>query len=229
MFNWKLTPRFFWGISTRSSALSPEQLANAIDQIAEIDADVLRARSDIGDPEPRNRRGGFHMFVSTVVSQQLSTKAAATIFSRVNTVVPDLSPEGLLSASVKELRGAGLSARKIEYLQGLAKATLAGEFDPDALETMDDEKAIQSIVRLRGFGVWTAKIYLMFSLDRGDIFPEDDLALLVALQHLKGLESRPKPSEALELTRTWSPNRSAGSLFLWRYYSCNVRPTSSGI
>ena len=209
--------------------MSPKELARAIDHIAAVDTDVSRVLGDIGYPEPRIRPGGFHTFVSTVVSQQLSTKAASTIFSRVCVAVPDLSPEGLLKVSVEDLRGAGLSARKVEYLQGLAKATLSGEFKPDALETMDDEEAIQSIVRLRGFGVWTAKIYLVFSLGRGDVFPEDDLALLVALQHLKGLESRPKPSQALELTRTWSPNRSAGSLFLWRYYSCNVRSTSSGI
>jgi DNA-3-methyladenine glycosylase II len=209
--------------------LSPDELTSAIDQIAVVDTDVSRVLGDTGYPKPRNRAAGFHAFVSTVVSQQLSTKAANTIFKRVCVAVPELSPEGLLRASVEDLRGAGLSARKVEYLQGLAKATLSGEFDPDALESMDDQQAIRSIVRLRGFGVWTAKIYLMFSLGRKDIFPEDDLALVVALQHLKGLESRPKPSAALELTRTWSPNRSAGSLFLWKYYSCNVRPASSGI
>ena len=209
--------------------LTPGDLESALDSIADVDKDISSAITTVGYPEPRNRSAGFETFVSTVVSQQLSTKAADTIFSRVKAVVPELSPVGLLSTSVEDLRGAGLSGRKVEYLQGLAEATISGEFDPVALESMDDEEAIQSIVQLRGFGKWTAKIYLMFSLSRNDIFPEDDLALLVALQHLKGLDERPTPMQALDLTLHWSPNRSAGSLFLWKYYRCKVRPESRGI
>jgi DNA-3-methyladenine glycosylase II len=209
--------------------LTASKLSSAIDDIAQVDEDLSNALSTVGYPEPRNRSAGFETLVSTVVSQQLSTKAADTIFSRVKAAVPELSPRGLLSTPNEDLRGAGLSGRKVEYLRGLAEATISGEFDPVALESMDDEEAIQSIVQLRGFGKWTAKIYLMFSLSRNDIFPEDDLALLIALQHLKRLDERPSPSQALDLTLHWSPNRSAGSLFLWKYYRCKVRPESRGI
>ena len=94
---------------------------------------------------------------------------------------------------------------------------------------MSDDEAIQSIIQLRGFGKWTAKIYLMFSLRRHDIFPEDDLALLIALQHLKGLDAKSAPMQALDLTLHWSPNRSAGSLFLWRYYRYKLRSESREI
>jgi len=83
---------------------------------------------------------------------------------------------------------------------------------------MDDEAAIKAIVALKGFGPWSAEIYLMFSLQRSDVFPSGDLALLVALQKLKGLDEKPTPAEAKEIIKHWSPWRSVGSLFLWHYY-----------
>lgn len=209
--------------------MTTADLESAIDSIAAVDRDVSNAIIAIGYPELRSRLAGFETFVSTVVSQQLSTKAAATIFSRLKAAIPELSPAGLLSTPFKDLRNAGLSGRKIEYLQGLAEATISGEFDPIALASMSDDEAIESIIQLRGFGKWTAKIYLMFSLRRDDIFPEDDLALLIALQHLKGLDARPTPMQAVDLTLHWSPNRSAGSLFLWKYYRYKLRPESFGI
>ena len=86
------------------------------------------------------------------------------------------------------------------------------------LPVLEDQEAIKTITALRGFGVWSAEIYLMFSLQRRDIFPANDLALQVALQRLKGLDNRPKEKQVRELIRHWSPWRSAGSLFLWHYY-----------
>jgi DNA-3-methyladenine glycosylase II len=83
---------------------------------------------------------------------------------------------------------------------------------------MDDATAIQAITALRGFGRWSAEIYLMFSLKRADIFPADDLALRVALGRLKGLEQRPTPGQARALVEHWAPWRSVGALFLWHYY-----------
>ncbi len=104
------------------------------------------------------------------------------------------------------------------HTEKLAQAMAEGSFDPSQLETMDDPMAIKAITSLRGFGPWSAEIYLMFSLQRSDIFPADDLALQVALQRLKGLAQRPTPKQAHALIEHWSPWRSAGSLFLWHYY-----------
>ena len=114
--------------------------------------------------------------------------------------------------------GQRMSRRKIEYASGLALAIADNSFPIDALSAMDDEEAIISITSLRGFGRWSAEIYLMFSLGRRDIFPSDDLALLVALGRLKGIEKRPTPAQARQLIEHWSPWRSAGALFLWHYY-----------
>jgi DNA-3-methyladenine glycosylase II len=108
--------------------------------------------------------------------------------------------------------------RKVEYAQGLAQAILDGDFVPADLEAKENDEVTKAITALRGFGVWSAEIYLMFSLQRNDIFPADDLALQVALQRLKGLAQRPTPGQARSLIEHWSPRRSAGSLFLWHYY-----------
>ena len=116
------------------------------------------------------------------------------------------------------LRAAGLSARKAEYVEGLARAMLGNSFDPAALTQMEDRAAVEAITSLKGFGVWSAEIYLMFSLQRRDIFPAGDLALRVALQKLKGIDEALTEKQARGLVAEWAPYRSAGSLFLWHYY-----------
>jgi len=198
--------------------LDQEQVINDIDSIARVDAEVARALGAIGYPQPRIRAQGFETFFSTMVSQQISTEAAAAIMRRVRKLLPRLDALSLLKLPEGVLREAGLSMRKVEYAQGLAQAILDGDFVPGDLEAMENGEVIKAIMALRGFGVWSAEIYLMFSLQRNDIFPADDLALQVALQRLKGLTQRPTPGQARSLIEHWSPWRSAGSLFLWHYY-----------
>jgi DNA-3-methyladenine glycosylase II len=153
-----------------------------------------------------------------MVSQQISTEAAAAIMQRLRKLLPRQDASSLLGLPENALREAGLSMRKVEYAQGLAQAILDGDFIPGDLPALNNEEAVKAITALRGFGVWSAEIYLMFSLQRSDVFPADDLALQVALQRLKGLEQRPTSKQARALIEHWSPWRSAGSLFLWHYY-----------
>ena len=161
---------------------------------------------------------GFETFVNTIVSQQLSAKAATSIMQRLQASVGIVNPENILKKRTSSLRKAGLSERKVSYVKGLAKAIKDGEFNPDKLPTMNDAEAIHSITRLYGFGEWSAEIYLMFSLGRKDIFPANDLALQISLAKLKGLKHKPTPKQARELVQSWSPWRSMGSLFLWHFY-----------
>ncbi len=193
----------------------------ALHALADVDQDIARALDIIGLPNPRIRPAGFETFLNTIVSQQISTKAADTIWGRVSSLMSDINAETLLTLSDKTLRDAGLSQRKMEYAQGLATAIVDGNFDPDALAEMADDDAIMAITQLRGFGPWSAEIYLMFSLQRQDIFPADDLILLTSLQKLKNLSERPTPKQARQLIQHWSPWRSAGSLFLWHYHHQN--------
>lgn len=198
--------------------MNQRQLNRALQQLALQDADVAAGLNLAGKPAPRQRPGGFETFLSTLVSQQISTSAAQAILGRVHALMPQVTADALLALDPESLRGAGMSYRKIEYAKGLAEAIVDNSFAVDQLPDMDDAEAVAAISSLRGFGRWSAEIYLMFSLDRRDIFPADDLALLVALQRLKNLEQRPTPSQARTLTADWSPWRSAGSLFLWHYY-----------
>lgn len=186
--------------------------------LAKIDPEVAAAVAVLGAPPPRLRPPGFETFLATIVSQQLATEAARAILGRVQDLLPEISAQALLAVEDGALRAAGLSYRKIEYAKGLAQAVQDGRFDIDALAGMSDEEAIASITALRGFGRWSAEIYLMFSLRRPDIFPADDLALQVALGRLKQLDGRPTAKQARDLVAHWAPWRSVGSLFLWHYY-----------
>lgn len=193
-------------------------LNKGLNTLSRLDPDLKKALAIHGKPDPRNRPQGFETFLSTIISQQISTSAATAIMTRVRGLMPECSAASLEKVSNSDLRQAGLSFRKIEYARGLAEAILAGRFNPESLSTVDDEEAISQITSLRGFGQWSAEIYLMFSLGRTDIFPADDLALQVALGRLKGLKERPTASLARQLVSHWSPWRSAGAVFLWHYY-----------
>lgn len=198
--------------------MNKTQIKKGLDAIASVDKHVARVLEDIGYPKPRLRPAGFETFLETIVSQQISVKAAASILARVRSLLPVCDAASLLAVPTDGLRAAGLSQRKVEYLQGLARAIAEGEFSPDSLCDMDDESAIESIVRLRGFGRWSAEIYLMFSLGRPDIFPADDLILQVSLQKVKKLRARPTPKVARRKVEHWGPWRSVGSLFLWHHH-----------
>lgn len=193
-------------------------LKKSIDAIAANDQEVKKALREIGYPQPRNRPAGFETLVNIIVSQQLSVSAAHAIMQRVRNSLPEMSAQATSRIHKKTLRNAGLSERKVDYVKNLAKQINTGKLDLEKLQNTEDKDAIETITQLHGFGIWSAEIYLMFSLDRRDIFPAGDLALQLALQKLKNLSDKPTPKAAKALTAHWTPCRSAGSLFLWHYY-----------
>ena len=189
-----------------------------LDALTKLDPDLRRGLKIVGYPAPRIRQQGFETLLTTIVAQQISTEAAAAIMRRVHSLLPDMEAADVLRLPAGALRAAGLSLRKVEYVGGLAQAFVEHRFDPATLPEMEDQRAIETITALRGFGVWSAEIYLMFSLQRTDIFPAGDLALRIALQKLKSIEAPLNDKQAREIVAAWSPYRSAGSLFLWHYY-----------
>jgi len=198
--------------------MNQNKINRHLDALAQLDDDVRRGLELVSYPQPRIRVEGFDTFLSTIVSQQISTEAAAAVMRRVRNLLPRMEAAALLELPEGVLRTAGLSARKVEYAQGLAQAIVDQSFDVPRLSAMDDQAVIEAITSLRGFGVWSAEIYLMFSLGRADVFPAGDLALRIALQKLKGLEQALNEKQARDMVENWAPHRSAGSLFLWRYY-----------
>ena len=199
--------------------MNKAQIKKSLLSIAKRDTELKNALDTHGYPEPRIQPAGFETFVVTIVNQQLSTRAASAIMQRVKDLLVDVTPSNVLARRKTTLRKTGLSERKVEYIQGLAKAIKNGNFEPDKLDSLDDTSVISAITNLHGFGEWSAEIYLMFSLGRQDIFPANDLALQVALQNLKQLDKRPTSKVARSLVEHWAPWRSAGSLFLWHFYN----------
>jgi DNA-3-methyladenine glycosylase II len=198
--------------------MNQAKIKRHLDKLASQDEDLRRGLELVRYPKPRIREQGFETFLSTIVSQQISTEAAAAIMGRVRALLPRMQAEDVLQLPTGALRDAGLSLRKVEYVEGLAQSMMEKSFDPSHLVDMDDQSAIKAITALRGFGPWSAEIYLMFSLQRSDIFPAGDLALRIALQRLKGIDEVLDEKQARALVELWSPYRSAGSLFLWHYY-----------
>jgi DNA-3-methyladenine glycosylase II len=152
-----------------------------------------------------------------IVGQQLSTKAARTIYLRVLDLFDGTtpSPEQLLAAEEADLRGAGLSGRKVEYVRDLAGHVLSGELELDRLDRLGDEEVIEEIVAVRGLGRWTAEMFLLFHLERPDVLSGGDLGIRKAVQVEYGLGEMPSPQRVLEVGEPWRPHRSLASLYLW--------------
>ncbi len=187
-------------------------MADLIERIGKLDVKTrLKRRSE---ERPADAYGAL---LRAIVGQQLSTKAARTIYGRVIEIFGGRtpSPEELLEASEKDLRGAGLSGRKVEYVRDLASHVIAGELEVDRLDRVPDEEVIEEIVAVRGLGQWTAEMFLLFHLERPDVLSGGDLGIRKAVQIEYGLEEMPPPTQVLEIGEPWRPHRSLASLYLW--------------
>ena len=161
-------------------------------------------------------RDPFRALVAAVVSQQLSTKAAATIQQRLEALVPTLSPAALDTVPDGALRTIGLSGQKVSYLRDLSARVTDGRLDLNHLSTLDDAAVTEAIVAVRGFGVWSAQMFLMFALHRPDVFPTGDLGIIKGCQRVLGMKSRPAVRTMVRAAARWAPYRSAASWYLWR-------------
>jgi DNA-3-methyladenine glycosylase II len=196
----------------KALAAADPTMAGLIERVGTIDlAKRLRRRKEERPPD------AYGALLRAIVGQQLSTKAARTIHLRVLDLFDGETPtpEQLLEAPEEDLRGAGLSGRKTEYIRDLASHVLSGELELDRLESLDDEDVIEEIVAVRGLGRWTAEMFLMFHLERPDVLSGGDLGIRKAIQIEYGLEAMPPPQQVLEIGEPWSPYRSLASLYLW--------------
>ncbi len=173
----------------------------------------------------RRRRGrpedAYGALVRSIVGQQLSTKAASTIYARLTDLFGSRppSPAEALSAHEEDLRAAGLSGRKSEYLRDLARHVDSGELDLKSLNELSDEDVARRLVAVRGLGRWTADMFLIFHLDRPDVLPVGDLGIRRAAERAYGLSAMPEPVSLRELAEPWRPHRSLACLYLWESLS----------
>ena len=161
----------------------------------------------------------FQALLRSIVYQQLSGKAAATILGRVIALFPHEfpTPHDILSAKEESMRGAGLSANKLRAVRDLAEKTLAGVVpDRAALATMSDTQIIERCTEVRGVGQWTVEMMLMFHLGRPDVLPVDDLGIQKGAMRTYGLRKLPKPDKLMKLAAPWRPWRTVGSWYMWR-------------
>ena len=159
----------------------------------------------------------FASLAEAIVYQQLHGKAAATIFKRLTDLggLP-LTPAGILKLSEEQMRGVGLSKQKLSYLRDLAAKTQSGELDFSRLADFPDAEVIKHLTQVKGIGVWTAHMLLMFSLRRTDVLPTGDLGIQMAIRKHYRKRKLPKPHHMEKIAKCWSPYRSVACWYLWR-------------
>jgi DNA-3-methyladenine glycosylase II len=189
----------------------------ALKKLAATDRHIAEALAKVGLPPPRNRPPGFSSLARIIIGQQVSVASAAAIWTKLTTGIDPFTAENVAGRSVDELRTFGLSRQKAAYILGVAGDLVERRLDLERIHEMEDELAIAELMKLKGFGRWSAEIYLLFSLGRPDIFPAGDLGLQVAVQRLKKLRSRPDPKRLIKLSEAWRPHRTAAAYFLWHF------------
>ena len=172
----------------------------------------------VGPCTVKLKRDRFGMLARSILSQQISGHAARAIQGRLEAAMPDgkLSAVGLAELSDEEYRAAGVSGPKAKYLRSLGTLTLDGTVRFTRLANRSDEEIIEDLTRIKGIGVWTVQMFLMFSLGRPDVLPYDDLGVKQAIRNLHGLEELPGKRECVELAEPWRPYATIASWYCWR-------------
>lgn len=170
----------------------------------------------IGPFRMKYRDPDFSTLVRSIVSQQVSGAAARTVYTRLEQILDGaVEPAAILAVGLDRLRTAGLSGQKAQYLLNLAEAA-SGLVDIDSLSTRSDDEVIAALTAVKGIGVWTAQMYLMFALRRRDVLPVGDLGVRAGYQRVYGTTQPPTPKELAEHGEVWRPFRSVASWYLWR-------------
>jgi len=167
-------------------------------------------RMEFGEPE-------FHSLAEAIVYQQLNGKAAVTIFKRFAALAGEpLTPEGILKLTDEQMRGVGLSKQKSSYLKDMAERAVRGELDFGRLPEMTDDEVIKHLTQVMGVGVWTAHMFLMFTLKRPNVLPTGDLGVQTAIKKHYRKRKLPKPAQMEKIAKPWEPYRSVACWYLWR-------------
>ena len=199
--------------------LSAEALKAGIDAAAACEPAFVRTVAAVGYPEPRIRPTGYQTLLRTIVGQQVSVAAAASVWRKLEAELGDtMEPHALLERDFDTLRACGLSRQKQGYARSLCELVVSGALDFDSLPA-DDEAAIAELTQIKGIGRWSAEIYLLFAEGRPDIWPAGDLAVQAGLHRILGLAARPSEKETRALAEEWRPHRGAVAILTWHAYN----------
>lgn len=199
--------------------LTAEQIKAGIDAVCGVEPKFARALDHAGYPEPRSRARGYTTLLRTIVGQQISVAAAASVWAKLEAALgPGCPAEAVVASDFAALRACGLSAQKQGYARSLAELTLTGGLPLDDLPA-DDEAAIALLTQVKGIGRWSAEIYLLFAEGRADIWPAGDLAVQEAVKRILGLPERPAEKVTRLLADPWRPHRGPIAILSWHCYN----------
>jgi DNA-3-methyladenine glycosylase II len=192
-------------------------MKKALEHLKKSDAILASIIVRVGPCKMAYREPTFEMLARAIVFQQLSTKAARTIYGRLEEAAGGtLTPEAIQNLSVGEMRRAGLSRQKLGYIRDLAEHALSGKVDFALLPAMSDEQVIATLTDIKGIGVWTAHMFLLFSLRRPNVLPVGDLGVRMAIQRAYRKRKMPTPKQVEQIARSWHPYCSYAAWYLWR-------------
>lgn len=198
--------------------LTTDELKQALDALAGLEPAIAEALARVGYPAPRSNAPGYQTLLRTIVGQQVSVAAAASIWRKLEAALGDPNDTATIAnASDEILRGAGLSRQKVGYARSLSEEVSSGRLDLANLPA-DDEAAIQALTHIKGIGRWSAEIYLLFAEGRPDIWPAGDLAVQIEVGRFMGLPERPREKQVREIAEAWRPHRGAAAIFAWHHY-----------
>ena len=192
-------------------------MKRAIEHLKKSDPVMAKIIRQVGKMPPRQMPATFQTMVRSITFQQLNGKAASTIFGRlVDAAGGELTPDSILALSTPQLRAVGLSKQKLSYIRDLAEKTKSGEIDFAQLPKMSDAEVIEHLTRVKGIGVWSAQMFLMFALRRPDVLACGDFGVQAAIRKHYNKRKHPKPKDVLKIGKCWSPYSSLACLYLWR-------------
>jgi len=204
--------------------VTPEYWDEACKHLARRDRVMRKLIPRLAEGRLQSHGDAFTTLARSVVGQQISVKAAQTVWERLTAAVDGgetdglhaIAPAAVLALDTQELRGAGLSSQKASYLHDLSAKVAAREVRLDRTARMSDDDVIAELTQVKGIGVWTAQMYLMFSLGRLDVFPHDDLGIRSALRNLYGLKELPDRKTSHRIATPWRPYATIASWYCWR-------------
>lgn len=205
-------------LSSKIETFNEENYHQICDHLAAQDPDLQEIPTTYGYPPMWTRENSFESLVHIILEQQVSLASARSALKKLNEKTQGIRPESVLLLSDEEMRACFVSRQKTVYIRGLAQALLDGTIDIDVLKTLSNDEIREKLLPLKGIGHWTIDVYLMFALQRTDIFPIGDLAAVNALKRLKHLEASTSREELLEIAEQWKPFRTVACMLLWHYY-----------
>lgn len=205
------------------TTFNAENYRQLCDHLASRDAHLQSILDNYHYPPMWTRENTFETLVHIILEQQVSLASALAALNKLKEKTKDITPATILPLSDEEMKACFVSRQKMGYIRGLAQAITNKEINLEAFTHMPDDEVRQILIALKGIGNWTIDVYLMFALQRADLFPIGDLAAVNALKHLKELAPETTRKDIIAISEQWKPFRSVASMMLWHYYLSRTR------